>query len=99
MKYALYMMGMLAWVLLLSSCMQKNVTIRDVAGSPVSSHAAGQLSDYLNEIYDHANFTVAEKNGDADIFLMLSEQAKDFQWVHLPEKEDSYMVKSQDGKL
>ena len=99
MKYALYMMGMLAGVLLLSSCIQKNVTIRDVAGSPVSSHAAGQLSDYLNEIYDHANFTVAEKNGDADIFLMLSEQAKDFQWVHLPEKEDSYMVKSQDGKL
>ena len=83
------------------SCTTKEIKIHDFSDTKSGTHAAEELTKYLNEIFTGVSFTVAKKNEIADIQLKLATQAVEagFPESEVPEIQESFKIITSKDKL
>jgi hypothetical protein len=81
-----------------SSCGKDEITIADLSETKIGNHASAELEKFLNRMYHDVVF---EKSADkeANIQLLLSEQAEELGFQQLPRQKESFKVTRKDGKL
>lgn len=87
--------------LTLFGCSQSSITISDQSNTHVGNFASNELSNYLNKLYGNADFSLAEKDGNADFQLMLTNQvlARGIEISDLPQQLESYKIANHNHQL
>lgn len=89
----------IAFTVLLFSCGRTNVEISNISGTNVGVHASNELKEYLGQIYSNVDFGMSVANTDADIQLLLSEQAIGLNIGELPTVKESFLITSKNERL
>jgi hypothetical protein len=92
-------LNLLFVTLLFFSCSQKEIQISNNSGTKIGDYAAKELGDYLNLTFINRQFSIVDLNPDAQIQLLLNEQAKQIGIDSLPTQKESFKIVHKYEKL